>query len=813
MKKIVVALCALAMCATVPVGAQNTLWQKYTDAGVKAYNQGKYLDAERLFKESLVAAEAAGDEGGIRMERSVCNLGTVYKEEAKYDEAEKMFRRAIQMIEKGNRVQKADMPMALNNLAGVHIGQGRFTEALALYEDALKMAEKRFGHDSPNTVLQKENLCYLLINFGEYKRAALLLQDLMDCFKTQKSHQSQYFAVFIFDAGYLAKERGQYEAAEKLYKQALKEGATSFGTTHKYYANAMQALAELYAIQGRYDEAEKLLKDALEVKEKSGGADHPEMATTLNEMAKTYIAAGRYADAEPICRRAMEINERSLGPDHAQAASTLDVMAQIYQQRGDYAEAERLIRRALNVRERAFAAGNPRIRESYKNLGILYLEKGDLTAAEEQLNRALKMGDREKIGGLVPEMAEIMTALGRCYMKQDKLDQAEQLYTRALEDTEKTFGRETSQYADRERQLATVVALKKDHVRAIKLMEEVVATDGKTAGDKSAKMAADLELLSGYYEAAGAQPERVAELNARAAAIKQALPGARFVAKADADTAGGAAGSGVLNAATPVADKWALVVGISSFKDPSINLKFATKDAIDFRNFLVNNAHFQPDHVKLLTDGAATREDIIGLLGDKWLGRVAHPDDLVVVYISSHGSSAQQQAGGVNFLVAHDTRKDSLLATGIPMQWLTNIVKDQIHSDRVVLILDVCHGAAAAGGEGSKALVRSNGVDVDGLSLGKGQAVLCSSLADQLSWESKAYQNSVFTRRLIEALACNGEKTTLTEAYRYLRDTVESEVLHDRGELQTPILNAKQWQGADAVISIKPTKPRSSVVK
>jgi uncharacterized caspase-like protein len=246
---------------------------------------------------------------------------------------------------------------------------------------------------------------------------------------------------------------------------------------------------------------------------------------------------------------------------------------------------------------------------------------------------------------------------------------------------------------------------------------------------------------------------------------------------------------------------------VSNFADPSINLKYATKDAIDFRNFLVEKEHFAPDHVRLLTDTKATRENIIGQLGDKWLGRVANRDDLVVVYVSSHGSTAQENAGGVNFLVAHDTRKDSLLATGIPMQWLTNIIKDQVHSDRVVMILDVCHGGAAAS-DSSKGLVRTTGVDVNGLALGTGQAVLCSSLADQLSWESRNYQNSVFTRRLIEALSKDGDKTTLKSAYDYLRDAVESEVLRDRGQMQTPVLNEKQWSGSDAVLSVIPTKPR-----
>src|SRR5262249_53838879 len=195
--------------------------------------------------------------------------------------------------------------------------------------------------------------------------------------------------------------------------------------------------------------------------------------------------------------------------------------------------------------------------------------------------------------------------------------------------------------------------------------------------------------------------------------------------------------------ARPIRDKWALVVGISNFKDPSLNLKFAAKDATDFRNYLVTEAGFAPDHVKLLTNEQATRQNIVDNLGEKWLRRLANTDDLVVVYISSHGSAAKKEVGA-NFIVAHETNLNNLVFTGIPMQWLTAGIKDLVHCDRVVLVLDVCHGGAVAAG--TKGLFRSSAFDSDALAAGTGQVVLVSSETDQISWESKKYPNGVFTR-------------------------------------------------------------------
>src|SRR5262249_3995071 len=162
---------------------------------------------------------------------------------------------------------------------------------------------------------------------------------------------------------------------------------------------------------------------------------------------------------------------------------------------------------------------------------------------------------------------------------------------------------------------------------------------------------------------------------------------------------------------------------------------------------------------------------------------------------------------------------------------------ERVRSNRVILIMDVCHAGAtvppakgvsvadlfgdddssrrdvddskAFGASGEKGLSRDEAFDASNLALGSGQTVLCSSLADQVSWESGRYQNSVFTRHLIDALESNGESTTLTQAYKTLRDEVESEVPHAHGELQTPVLSTNQWTGGDPIIAAPPQKPKT----
>ncbi len=258
----------------------------------------------------------------------------------------------------------------------------------------------------------------------------------------------------------------------------------------------------------------------------------------------------------------------------------------------------------------------------------------------------------------------------------------------------------------------------------------------------------------------------------------------------------------VVPANRPIRDKWALIVGISKFKDSSLNLRYPSKDAKDFYDFLISSAGFKKDHIKLLVDEDATRGHILSELGDKWLPRVANPDDLVVIYISSHGSASDMDVGGVNYHLAHDTEVDNLYASGLPMQDLTRIIKGRVHSDRIVLVLDACHSGATTVSD-SKGLSRTTNVNADDIAQGTGQLVISSSMPNQVSWESKKDQNSVFTKYLMEGLK---SKPNLGEAFDFMKGKVQEEVLRERGVLQTPVLKSK-WQGADLVIGAPAVSP------
>ncbi|MGD9681596.1 MAG: caspase family protein [Candidatus Obscuribacterales bacterium] len=278
---------------------------------------------------------------------------------------------------------------------------------------------------------------------------------------------------------------------------------------------------------------------------------------------------------------------------------------------------------------------------------------------------------------------------------------------------------------------------------------------------------------------------------------------------AGAETAsGGAATSGEQSSDPnrPIRDKWAVIIGIDKFQDKRIpTLHYSTKDARDFANFLVEKGNFARDHVLLLLDEDATQRNIEMVLGDDWLPRRVLADDVVLIFASTHGSPKELDVAGENFLIAYDTNPDNLFSSGIELETLAQTIRRRTSCDRVVLFLDACNSGAAAGGKG---LLRTHNFDLTSVA-GKGMIIISSSSADQRSWESKRYENGVFTRKLIDSLQVKGLTTNLSTAFNSLRDQVEQEVKFDRRVDQVPMM-LMNWKGEEVALLSRPTRPRQS---
>lgn len=253
--------------------------------------------------------------------------------------------------------------------------------------------------------------------------------------------------------------------------------------------------------------------------------------------------------------------------------------------------------------------------------------------------------------------------------------------------------------------------------------------------------------------------------------------------------------------------KWALVIGISQFGDKRVpRLNYSAKDAQDFAELLKSPdvGRFPADNVRVLLNGDATTRQIKAALN--WLARSAVPDDLVVVFISSHGSPRELDTRNVNYIVTSDTQirpQDDLFATALPMVEITQVVRSRIQARRTLVLLDTCHSGAAAGrGPRLAEDVGESSVSADTLDAirqGFGRAVIASSQVGQKSYENDDARNGYFTYYLLQALQKSRGLEAIDKVYASVRDQVAQSVAAKFQMQQTPVLSQSE-RGAEIIL-------------
>ena len=258
-----------------------------------------------------------------------------------------------------------------------------------------------------------------------------------------------------------------------------------------------------------------------------------------------------------------------------------------------------------------------------------------------------------------------------------------------------------------------------------------------------------------------------------------------------------------------VRTKWALVIGVSQFGDAHVpRLNYPAKDAQDFADLLKSPdiGRFPVENVRVLLNGDATTRQIKA--GLNWLARNAAPDDLVVVFVSTHGSQRELDTRNVNYIVTNDTQirpQDDLFATALPMVELTQVVRSRIRARRALVVLDTCHSGAAAGGtfkltdDVGESSVSSE--TLDAIRQGFGRAVIASSQVGQKSFENDEAKNGYFTYYLLQALKKSKGQDSIDKVYAYVREQVSQSVAAKFQMQQTPVLSQSE-QGSQIILGV-----------
>ena len=107
------------------------------------------------------------------------NLAGLYRAQGKYAEAEPLYKRSLTILEKALGPDHPQVATSLNNLAALYRAQGKYAEAEPLYLETLETRKRVLGDDHPDTLGSMGTLAWLYQNQGRYEEAEpLYLENL-----------------------------------------------------------------------------------------------------------------------------------------------------------------------------------------------------------------------------------------------------------------------------------------------------------------------------------------------------------------------------------------------------------------------------------------------------------------------------------------------------------------------------------------------------------------------------------------------------------------------------------------------------------
>lgn len=208
---------------------------------------------------------------------------------------------------------------------------------------------------------------------------------------------------------------------------------------------------------------------------------------------------------------------------------------------------------------------------------------------------------------------------------------------------------------------------------------------------------------------------------------------------------------------------YALLIGISNFKDSNNTLHFADKDAMAFADFLRSprGGKLNQGQIKLLTNQDASLDRIQAAITEFVRGKANHQNTLIL-FVASHGvllcTKAVTAKGAAPvcdaeaeepFILTYDSYANEGKTTGIPMAEFRDMITQRANEfGRVLVFLDVCHAGRLDLPPSTRlnapaltqVLAKASGMV--GILLGNS---LARSPEQELTYERSSYQHGIFT--------------------------------------------------------------------
>ncbi len=382
-------LLSLLLASLLPhfAAAQEDTWQHNNDLGWRHFQEGRYVEADKLMTLALAQAEKFGG-NDARLYQTLNRLSIIRHQLGRIDDAVALGKRALSGAEAtGNQV---DVGYCLNNLGMFLWSLGRTEEAEPYLKRALETLESATDKDDERLAQTITNTGNLYYNKGRWKQAGEYWQRSLAIYEKHKMREPLACNVL----GNMAQwhwARGERDKSWEFFRRALAHTEKRLSKEHPLYGGIVNLTGFNYLEEGKLDEAEAALKQALAIFEKRKlSPAQPLVAGCLRNWGELHRLRRQHADSERCFRESLAGWEKSVLKVPRQAKTYFKLgMLQFDQEK--WKEAEATFQKSLEVYDKAIGAPHPEIADVLEQYATLLRKTGRAAQAEQTQARAKAM--------------------------------------------------------------------------------------------------------------------------------------------------------------------------------------------------------------------------------------------------------------------------------------------------------------------------------------------------------------------------------------------------------------------------------------
>lgn len=311
---------------------------------------------------------------------SINNLAFFYQNQGRYSEAEPLFKKACQIHEKTLGGEHPDTLTSILNLALLYKDQGWYSEAKPLFEEVVQLRKKLLGWEHPDTLSSMNSLAALYVVMGRDGEAGHSMKDI----------------------GNMLEISGIYKKIRAIHEKELQKRKEELGPEYQERLDRLTSVDDFDVVdslknnfrdfdtnrsQDFYEKAQSLYVRVLHDRKNVLGREHPDTLTSINDIAALYCTQGRYTEAESLYKESLMLRKKVLGREHPDSLTSINDLAVLYWEQGRYTEAEQLFEKALRLREKILGREHPNTLDTQKRYIILLVSSNKSAKALMQLKR------------------------------------------------------------------------------------------------------------------------------------------------------------------------------------------------------------------------------------------------------------------------------------------------------------------------------------------------------------------------------------------------------------------------------------------